>query len=105
MGDYESSVHRIYRSAQYNTRANPPSSHADIMTFLSDTVDTDYKVYRGNSLNGSSSVDPYITLTTSLFDLCGKKVHIFTNRSSDHPPAVILDLEDPLAWPDLQRGV
>jgi len=44
LGDYESSVHRVYRAAQYNTRADPPSTRDEILGFLSDGVDPMYKV-------------------------------------------------------------
>ena len=87
-------MHRVYRSAQYNTRKNPPNSTADILAFLSDGVDPQYKVYRGNT-----AVDPYITYTTSLFDLAAKTVHVFTNKPEANQTSLVLDLREPLAWP------
>ena len=52
------------------------------------------QVYRGNTTE-----DPYITYTTTLFDLHHRTAAVYTGRATDVEPSVILDLGAPLAWP------
>ena len=98
IGDIYSSIHRLARAAQYNTWAKAPETGEDILVFLSDMSDTDYPVYREGT-----SKDPYVSYTTSLFDLQGEKVHVYTKRpvngNAPAKPDLILDLNKPLTWP------
>ena len=104
LGDYTSSVHRLARAAQVCTWGTPPETTADVLGFLSDTSDREYPVYRSHTPS-----DPYITYTTSLFDIRAKSVKIYTKKPVEqgsigrHPivraPDVELDLVSPMAWP------
>lgn len=103
IGDYESSVHRLARAAQYSTWAKPPMSGQDILTFLSDEEDPDYPVYRSNRTK-----DPYVSYTTTLFDLIDKRAPVYTRQpvvgNTAVTPDLVLDLNNPFAWPSIDRS-
>lgn len=86
IGDYESSIHRLARASQFSTSSAPPAVPGDIRTVLSDTADERYPIYRSFEHGTHSTFDPYITQTTTLFDLGAGVVSIWAGSSSAASP-------------------
>lgn len=98
----QSSVHRLARAAEYSWRPGlAPQDGKGILRFLSDRVDPEYPVWRGPA---GTNADRVMTFSTSLFDLRGKTLEVFTRQPVQHggvvtTPDVVLDLRDPMHWP------
>eukprot|EP00037_Helgoeca_nana_P007029 m.64290 g.64290 ORF g.64290 m.64290 type:complete len:406 (+) comp17862_c0_seq1:25-1242(+) len=86
IGDYESSIHRLARASQFSTSSAPPAVPGDIRTVLSDTADERYPIYRSFEHGTHSTFDPYITQTTTLFDLGAGVVSIWAGSTSAASP-------------------